>query len=53
MMTHLGYILAAYLITAALVIGMVASVALDLRAQRRKLRRLDEEGSRRRSEGME
>ncbi|HEX9903418.1 MAG TPA: heme exporter protein CcmD [Propylenella sp.] len=49
-MTHLAYILAAYLATAAVLIGMVALIVLDLRAQRRKLRRLEEEGLRRRSE---
>ena len=49
-MTHLGYILAAYLATAAVLAGTVALVWLDLRAQRRKLRRLEEEALRRRSE---
>ncbi len=49
-MTHAGYILAAYLATAAVLAGMIAWVALDLRAQKRKLRRLEDEGLRRRSE---
>jgi heme exporter protein D len=49
-MTHLGYILAAYLATAAVLIGMVAWVTLDLRAQKERLRRLEAEGTRRRSE---
>ncbi len=49
-MTHAGYILAAYLATAVVLAGMIAWVALDLRAQKRKLRRLEDEGLRRRSE---
>jgi heme exporter protein D len=49
-MTHLGYILGAYLASAAVLLGMVAFVVLDLRAVRRKLARLEEEGFRRRSE---
>jgi heme exporter protein D len=49
-MTHLGYILAAWLISAAVLLALVGWVALDLRAQKRKLRRLEGEGVRRRSE---
>jgi heme exporter protein D len=49
-MTHLGYILAAWLISAAVLVALVAWVVLDLRAQKRKLRRLEEDGLRRRSE---
>ena len=49
-MTHLGYVLAAYLAAAAVLIGMVLWVALDLRAQKEKLRRLEADGIRRRSE---
>ncbi len=49
-MTHLGYILAAYLATAIVLLGMVASVMLDLGRQKRKLGRLEAEGKRRRSE---
>jgi heme exporter protein D len=49
-MTHLGYILAAYLAAATVLGGMVAWVALDLAAQKRKLRRLEAAGLRRRSE---
>jgi heme exporter protein D len=48
-MTHLGYILAAYLASAIVLLGMVALVALDLRAARDKLARLEQEGLRRRS----
>jgi heme exporter protein D len=48
-MTHLGYILAAYLATAIVLLAMVLWVVLDLRAQKHKLRRLEEQGLRRRS----
>jgi len=49
-MTHLGYIVAAYLAAAVVLLGMVAGVLLDLRAQKQKLARLEERGMRRRSE---
>ena len=49
-MTHLGYILAAYLASAAVLLGMVAWIVLDLRTQKQKLARLEEQGLRRRSE---
>ncbi len=49
-MTHLGYIVAAYLAAAVVLLGMVAGVLLDLRAQKRKLVRLEGRGLRRRSE---
>ena len=49
-MTHAGYILGAYLASAAVLAGMIAWVSLDLAAQKRKLRRLEDEGLRRRSE---
>ncbi len=49
-MTHLGYIVAAYLATAVVLGGMVAGVLLDLATQKRKLDRLEEMGRRRRSE---
>ena len=49
-MTHLGYIIAAYLATAIVLLGMVLWVVLDLRAAKRKLARLEQEGLRRRSE---
>jgi len=49
-MTHASYILAAYLVTAVVLLALVAWVALDLRAQRGKLARLDQQGARRRSQ---
>ncbi len=49
-MTHLGYILAAYLATAVVLLSMALWVTIDLRAQKEKLRRLEVEGVRRRSE---
>ena len=49
-MTHLGYIIAAYLAAAIVLLGMVAGVVLDLRTQKRKLVLLEETGVRRRSE---
>jgi heme exporter protein CcmD len=49
-MTHLGYIIAAYLAAAIVLLGMVAAVLLDLGAQKRKLARLEASGVRRRSE---
>jgi heme exporter protein D len=48
--THFGYILGAYLASATVLIGMIAWVALDLAAQKRRLRRLEDAGLRRRSE---
>lgn len=49
-MTHLGYIVAAYLAAAIVLLGMVAGVVLDLTVQKQKLARLEERGMRRRSE---
>ena len=49
-MTHAGYILAAYLVSALTLLAIVLWTVLDLAAQRRKLRQLEEEGLRRRSE---
>ena len=46
-MTHAGYILAAYLVSALVLGGMIGWVILDLRAQKRRLRRLEEAGLRR------
>jgi heme exporter protein CcmD len=45
-MTHLGYVLAAYLVTAIVLLGAVAFVALDVRVTRKKLARLEERGPR-------
>ena len=49
-MTHLGYIVAAYVASAIVLIGMVAAVVLDLGRQKRRLAKLEAEGKRRRSE---
>ena len=49
-MTHVGYILVAYLASAVTLLAMVVWIVLDLAAQQRKLRQLEEEGLRRRSE---
>jgi heme exporter protein CcmD len=45
-MTHLGYVLAAYLSTAGVLIATIAWVAFDLRAQKKKLARLEEKRAR-------
>ena len=47
--SHLSWVVTAYLLTAAIFAGMIAWVAGDLAAQVRKLRRLEAEGMRRRS----
>ncbi len=49
-MTHVPYIVAAYLATALILGCMIAWVVADLRQQRQKLDRLEAEGRRRRSE---
>ena len=49
-MTHSGYIFAAYLASAATLLGMVAWIVADLATQHRKLRQLEEESLLRRSE---
>ena len=49
-MTHLGYVVAAYLAAAIVLVGMVAVVVLDLGRQKQRLARLEAEGRRRRSE---
>ena len=49
-MTHVPYIMAAYLVSAVTLLGLVAWVLSDLAAQQRKLRMLEAEGLRRRSE---
>ena len=43
-MTYAGYVAAAYGATALVLIGMIAWVAADLRAQKRKLAWLEGEG---------
>ncbi len=44
-MTYAGYVAAAYAAAAIVLIGMIAYVAADLRTQKRKLARLEAEGS--------
>ena len=46
-MTHLGYVVAAYMATAIVLGGMIGWVLLDLTAQRRKLERIEADGGRR------
>jgi heme exporter protein D len=48
---HFGFILASYLVTAAVLLGLVVWIALDGRAQRRRLLELETRGIRRRSAG--
>ena len=47
--THGGFILAAYLLAAAVLAGLVVWIVLDGRAQRRRLAELEAQGIRRRS----
>ena len=49
-MTHLGYIVSAYVATAIILLGMIGWVVSDLGAQKRRLDRLEQAGVRRRSE---
>ena len=49
---HFGFILASYLVTAAVLIGLVLWIAFDGRAQRRRLAELESRGVRRRSAGV-
>ena len=46
-MTHVGYIVAAYLVTAIVLGGMIGWVLLDLATQKRRLDRIEAEGGRR------
>ena len=48
---HTGFILAAYLLAAAVLIGMVVWTVVDGRAQRRRIADLEARGVRRRSSG--
>src|SRR5262245_4831017 len=48
---HFGFILASYLVTAAVLVGLVVWTFLDGRAQRRRLAVLESRGVRRRSAG--
>ncbi len=51
--THAGFILAAYLVAAAVVAGLIVWIAVDHRAQRRTLGELDAQGVRRRSHSVD
>jgi heme exporter protein D len=48
-MTHAGFIAAAYLVSAAVLIALLAWIVADGRAQRRRLADLEARGIRRRS----
>jgi heme exporter protein CcmD len=48
---HAGFILAAYLATAAILIGLTLAILIDRRAQRRALAALEERGAGRRAGG--
>jgi heme exporter protein D len=48
---HTGFILAAYLLAAAVLIGVVVWTVVDGRAQRRRIADLEARGVRRRSSG--
>jgi len=48
---HAGFIVAAYLLTAAVLIGVVAWIVIDGRTQRRRIADLEARGVRRRSAG--
>lgn len=46
---HVGFILASYVIAAVVIIGLIAWVMLDHRAQKTRLQKLEEQGAQRRS----
>jgi heme exporter protein D len=48
--THAGFIVAAYVVTLAVVAALIAWVALDHRVQKRNLARMEARGVTRRSE---
>jgi heme exporter protein CcmD len=48
---HAGFILAAYLATAAILAGLTLAILIDRRAQRRALAALEERGAGRRAGG--
>lgn len=52
MSAHAGFIVAAYLVTLAVVVGLAVWVIADGRMQRRRLAELEAHGARRRSEGV-
>ncbi|MBT9290879.1 heme exporter protein CcmD [Prosthecodimorpha staleyi] len=47
---HWGFIVAAYLVTAVVVLGLIVWIRADLAAQRRTLKDLEARGLRRRSD---
>ena len=49
MWDHAGFIIAAYLVTTVVVVGMIVWIVLDGRLQRRRLAELEARGIRRRS----
>ena len=49
MWDHAGFIIAAYLVTMVVVVGMIVWIVLDGRLQRRRLAELEARGIRRRS----
>ena len=51
MWNHAGFIIAAYLVTAAVLVVMVVWIILDGRQQKRRLAELEARGVRRRSAG--
>lgn len=53
MNTHALFVTAAYGVAGIGIAGLVAWIFLDGRARRREMRRLEESGVRRRSEGAE
>jgi heme exporter protein D len=48
--SHFGYILGAYVASAVVLGSLIAWVVLDVAAQKRRLRRLEDAGLRRRSD---
>ncbi len=48
---HAGFIIAAYLLTFVALVGLIAWIVLDGRAQKRRLAELEARGVRRRSAG--
>lgn len=49
-MSHVGFITAAYVLTALVIVGLIAWVLLDGRALRRRIAELEARGIRRRSD---
>lgn len=49
-MAHLGFVIAAYAVSAVALVGLVAAILVDQRAQLAALRDLEARGMRRRSE---